>query len=192
MNKKEFTRELKNKIKHLPKSERRQILSYYYEMISERMEDGMTEAEAIAALGSIDELVANYLPTKPVVAERRSPRLRAWHIVMLIVGSPLWICLLAAMFVILLAFYIVIWALVLVCYVVFAALAVSAFACFAASFISLFTNGPAYFFALMGAGCILGGLALLWLMPCNLLAKGMAKLTAKTSKGIFRFFFKRR
>lgn len=189
MTKNEFTGILKSRINHLPKSERRKILQYYYEMISERMEDGMTEAEAIDALGNLDELFSEYTPVPK--EPKKGVRLRAWHIIMLILGSPLWICLVVAMLCLVLAFYIVIWVLVFACYAVFAALAFSAFACVAAGFISLFTAGPAYFFAYMGAGFVLSGLALLWLMPCNLLAKAMAKLSGKVGKGIFRFFFKR-
>lgn len=191
MTKNEFIREIKIKTKHLTKAERREIISYYNEMISERMEDGMTEAEAIAAIGSVDELMSTYAPAKPE-SVRRSPRLRAWHIVLIVLGSPIWIVLLAAAFVILLSFYIVIWAVVIAFYAVFVSLAAASLACFVAGFISLVTAGPAFFFAYMGAGCVLGGLALLWLMLSNILAKAMAKLSGKTAKGIFRFFFKRR
>lgn len=189
MTKNEFTRELKGRISHLPKSERRRILTYYYEMISERMEDGMSEAEAIDALGDLDELLSEYspMPKEP----RRGVRLRAWHIIMLIVGSPLWICLVAALLCIMLAFYIVIWALVVAFYAIFVALAVSGFALLMASFWGLFTGGAPYFFGLMGAGVFLCGIAIFWLLACNAFAKAMAKVTGKTSRGIFRFFFKR-
>lgn len=190
MTKSEFTRELKSRISHLPKAERRKILQYYYEMISERMEDGMTEAQAIDALGNLDELFSEYAPAKK--EPKKGVRLRGWHIVMLIIGSPLWISLVAAMLCIMLAFYIIIWALVICFYVVFAALAACGFAFTMASFFALFAGGAPYFFALFGAGAFLSGLAILWLLVCNLFAKAMAKVTGKSAKGIFRFFFKRR
>ncbi|MBR3988402.1 MAG: DUF1700 domain-containing protein [Clostridia bacterium] len=190
MTKNEFTKVLKSKINHLPKSERRKILQYYYEMISERMEDGMTEAEAIDALGNIDELLSEYSPAPS--EPRRGVRLRAWHIIMLIIGAPLWISLVAAMLCIMLAFYIIIWVLVICFYVVFAALAASGFALTMASFLSFFYGGAPYFFLLFGAGAFLSGLAIMWLIVCNLFAKAMAKVTGKSAKGIFRFFFKRR
>ena len=190
MNKREFTRILKGKINHLPKSERRQILQYYYEMISERMEDGMTEAEAIEALGNIDELLSAYTPVPKEAS--KGVRLRGWHIALIIIGSPLWICLAAALLCIMLAFYIVIWAVVIAFYAVFVSFAAVAVAAFFASFISLFTGAPSLFFAYMGVSCLFGGLAILWFMLSTLLAKGIAKLTAVTAKGIFRIFFKRR
>lgn len=190
MTKNEFTRELKGRISHLPKSERRRILTYYYEMISERMEDGMSEAEAIAALGNLDELFSEYAPAPK--EPNRGVRLRGWHIVMLIVGSPLWISLVAALLCIMLAFYIVIWALVICFYAVFAALAACGFAFTMASFIVLFTGGAPYFFMFFGAGAFLSGLAVMWFVVCNFFAKAMAKVTGKTAKGVFRFFFKKR
>ena len=189
MTKNEFTRELKGRINHLPKAERRKILQYYYEMISERMEDGMTEAEAIDALGDLDELLSEYTPMEK--APRRGPKLRAWHIIMLICGAPLWIPFVAVMLCIMLAFYIIIWALVVLFYAVFVCLAACGFALTFASFAGLFTGGVPYFFMLFGAGVFVSGLAILWLLACNAFAKAMAKVTGKTSKGIFRFFFKR-
>ena len=188
MTKSEFTKVLKSRLTHLPKSERREILQYYYEMISERMEEGMTEAQAIAALGSLDELFSEYPSAKP---QKKGIRLRAWHVIMLIIGAPLWISLLAAMLCVILAFYIVIWALVICFYVIFIALAVCGFALTLASIFALFYGGAPYFFMLFGCGTLLSGLAIMWLVVCTLFAKAMAKVTAKTSKGIFRFFFKR-
>lgn len=190
MTKNEFTKVLKGRINHLPKAERKKILQYYYEMISERMEDGMTEEEAINALGNIDELLSEYTPVTK--EERRGMKLRPWHVIMLIIGAPLWIPLVAAMLCLVLVFYIIIWALVVVAYAVFAALAVSGFSCIAGAFFVLFSGGAPYFFGFMGLGAVLSGFAILWLLVCNLFAKAMAKVTAKTSKGIFRFFFKRR
>lgn len=190
MTKNEFTRELKSRINHLPKAERRKILQYYYEMISERMEDGMTEAQAIDALGDLDELLSEYSPAPR--QPKRGVRLRAWHIIMLIIGAPLWISLVAVMLCLVLVFYIVIWVLVIAFYAIFMALAACGFALIMASFFALFTGGAPYFFLLFGAGAFVSGIAIMWLLVCNLFAKAMAKVTGKTAKGIFRFFFKRR
>ena len=189
MTKNEFTRELKGRINHLPKAERKKILQYYYEMISERMEDGMTEAEAIDALGNLDELLSEYTPVSG--EPRRTSKLRAWHIIMLIIGAPLWIPLVAVMLCLILVFYIIIWAFVIIFYAIFVALAACGFALSFAGFAGLFTGGVPYFLALMGAGLFVSGVAIFWLLACNAFAKAMAKLTGKTSKGIFRFFFKR-
>lgn len=191
MTKNEFIREIKLKTKHLTKFERKEIISYYNEMITERMEDGMSEQAAVAAIGSVDELLASYSPMKPVAKTARYPRLRPWHIVLMVIGAPLWIPLLVAFLALVLALYIVIWAIVVCCYAVFVSLMASGLICFAASIVSIFSGVPAYAFACAGAGFVLAGLALMWLVPCNFLAKAMAKLSGKIGKGVFRIFFRR-
>ncbi len=190
MTKRQFFGELKSKTKHLTKAERRELISYYNEMISERMEDGMSEEEAVAALGSIDELLSTYVPQEYKAPVRRTPRLRPWHIVLIVLGSPVWISLLVAFFCLLLCFYIVIWAMVAACYAVFAYLAASSFACAFMSFLTL-GFGPGNFFFCWCAALVIMGVALLWLIVCNLFAKACAKLTKVVSKGVFRLFFKR-
>lgn len=189
MTKNEFFRTLKGRISHLPKNERRKILQYYTEMISERMEDGMTEAEAIDAIGNMDDLLADY-PAEPKT-RHRAPRLRTWHIVMLIAGAPLWIPLAATVFSFLIAFYAVIWSMVVAFYAVFVALFVSGLTTLVAGFASIATGEPQCFLTLAGAGFLLMGFAILWFVPCTLFARAMAKTTKNVSKGIFRFFFKR-
>ena len=62
MNKEQFLRELSDRLKALPESERSIALDYYSELISDRMEDGMTEEEAIVALGSVDQIVREAAP----------------------------------------------------------------------------------------------------------------------------------
>ena len=190
MTKRQFIGELKAKTKHLTKAERRELIAYYNEMISERLEDGMSEEEAVAALGSIDELLSSYVPQQYKAPERRSRRLRPWHIVLIVLGSPVWFSLLMAFLCLLICYYIVIWSMVVFCYAVFAALAGSAVGCMALSFFTL-GSGPANFFFCWCVALVLMGLAFLWLIVCNLFAKACAKLTKVTSKGVFRLFFKK-
>ena len=53
MTKQEFLNELKNQISEYPSEETKQSLEYYSEMIDDRIEEGMTEAEAIASMGAV-------------------------------------------------------------------------------------------------------------------------------------------
>lgn len=55
MTKKEFMDALSWQLKALPKKEKKSSLSYYEEMIGDRMEDGMSEEEAVAAAGTPEE-----------------------------------------------------------------------------------------------------------------------------------------
>ena len=48
MNRKEFLRSLSRSLRGLPRAERAQSLDYYGEMIQDRMEEGLSEEEAVA------------------------------------------------------------------------------------------------------------------------------------------------
>ena len=51
MNKTEFVLELAQRLSHLPWSEIEERVNYYGEMIDDRMEEGLSEKEAVAAMG---------------------------------------------------------------------------------------------------------------------------------------------
>ena len=55
MRKNEFLRELEKRINQYP--DHGEIISYYYELIQDKMDSGMDEDEAVASLGSLDEIV---------------------------------------------------------------------------------------------------------------------------------------
>lgn len=62
MTKSEFILSLSEALAHLPGQERSRVLEYYEEMIDDRVESGMTEEEAVAALGSIEEILKEAAP----------------------------------------------------------------------------------------------------------------------------------
>ena len=53
MNKTEFLDALRHALGKLPSYEVEQSIAFYAEMIDDRIEDGMSEQEAVAALGSV-------------------------------------------------------------------------------------------------------------------------------------------
>ncbi len=59
MSKKEFLKKLKKALNDLPREERNKTIEYYSELIADRVEDGTSEEEAVAAMGSIDEICGN-------------------------------------------------------------------------------------------------------------------------------------
>lgn len=62
MTKSEFILSLSEALALIPRSERVRVLEYYEEMIDDRIESGMSEEEAVAALGSIDEILKEAAP----------------------------------------------------------------------------------------------------------------------------------
>lgn len=68
MKKNEFMKELKNGIVKLSEDERQKTLDYFTEMLDERIEEGMSEEEAVTSIGSVDEAIKNVLAEVPVVS----------------------------------------------------------------------------------------------------------------------------
>lgn len=182
MNKREFIDGLKSGLEGLPNDDISERLDFYSEMIDDCMEEGMTEEEAVAGLGTIEEIVSQTVaqtPLKKLVKERVKSRrsLKAWEKVLIAVGSPVWLPLLIAAFAVLLSFYIVLWALLICLWAVFAALAVSAAAGAIGGVIELFRGETTRGLALIGAGLVLAGLAILLFFACKAASKGIIKLT---------------
>jgi uncharacterized membrane protein len=58
MNKKDFLNELKYSLKQFSEKEVQEVINYYDEMISDRMESGMSEEAVVASLGNIKNIKA--------------------------------------------------------------------------------------------------------------------------------------
>ena len=99
MNKREFLEQLKKELSGLPQSDLEDRLTFYGEMIDDRTEEGMTESEAVSGVGTVKEVAAQILsdiPLGKLVKEKVKPNrtLKAWEIVLLILGSPVCLSLL--------------------------------------------------------------------------------------------------
>jgi len=119
MKKEKFLSELRSKLKGLPKDDLESRISFYEEAINDRISCGKSEEEAVADLGSIDQIVeeiADQTPYFTLVKEKNKLRkkLSVATIILLILGFPLWFPLAITGLVLILVLYLVIWILVLV------------------------------------------------------------------------------
>ena len=101
MTRNEFMAALRTRLAGLPEQDMQKSLAYYGEMIDDCTEDGMSEEEAVASMGDPEEIAQQILADIPLgrlVKERIRPKrkLQAWEIVLLILGSPVWLSLLIA------------------------------------------------------------------------------------------------
>lgn len=116
MSKADFLRLLERALAQLSEEERQKNLEYYSELLDDMMEEGMTEAEATAKLGSPNQIAQSILQEMPLgklVSTRMKPK-SGWTplaIVLAVVGSPVWVPLLLATVAIVLAVFVSIWAL---------------------------------------------------------------------------------
>ena len=191
MTKTEFQRALRAALSGLPEADVERAVEYYCEMIDDRMEDGVPEAEAVAAVGTIEEIAAQVLgevSLPRLIKSKLKPRrtLSGWEITLLVLGFPLWFPLLIAAFAVLLSVYVAIWAVIIALYATDLALACSALVCVAACVTMLATGYGALALTSLGAACILASLTIFMLLGCNLAAKGLIALSGLFGRGVKR------
>lgn len=98
MSKAEFLKRLDDALSNLPKGERDKSVAFYDEIISDRMEDGMTEEEAVDSLGSVEEIARQIMRDTPVVPKfwGKIKSCPPWLVIVLaICGFPIWFSILA-------------------------------------------------------------------------------------------------
>ena len=99
MTRDEFLNRLGELLACLPADQVKETQEFYAEAIADRMEDGMTEAEAVAAMGTLGEVAEatlDELPAVPRAIARTKRKSTALLWALAIVGSPVWIPLLFA------------------------------------------------------------------------------------------------
>ena len=93
MNKTEFLDALRHALGKLPSYEVEQSIAFYAEMIDDRIEDGMSEQEAVAALGSVHAIAAQIVaetPPIPKAIAKANTGSRTLNIVLLAIYLAIW------------------------------------------------------------------------------------------------------
>ena len=165
-------------------------------MIDDRVEEGCTEEEAVAAIGSVESIAEQIIADTPLakIARERIKtrrRLRAWEIVLIVVGSPIWGALAVVALAVLLVIYAVLWTVVAVVWSVFAALAACAPVFVGVGIIFSITESVLTGLAMIGGGLACAGLAIFAFFGCLKTTKGMVWLTKKIALGIKKCFVRK-
>lgn len=189
MTKEEFLFELREKLFGLPQDEIEERIAFYNEIINDRMEDGLTEEEAVAEMGSVDtvvEQIMSEIPLSRLVKEKVKPKrnLKAWEIALLVLGSPVWVPLVIGAVSVILSVYAVIWVAVICTYVVDFSLTASAIAGMAGIIAYLKAGNPAGALFSVGLGVACAGLAILLFFGCGWITKHLIQATNKLLLGI--------
>ena len=193
MTKQEFLELLKLKLSGLPQGDVEERLSFLSEMIDDRMEEGLSESEAVAAIGSADEIstqIISEFPLSKIVKQRASTKvkLRVWEIVLLCLGAPIWLSLLAVVLSIVISVYAVLWSVLLCLWAVPASLAGGFIAGITAGVVFIVTQSVATGIALIGLGLLCAGLAIFSVLGCIAATKGTVYLSKKIFLGIKLLF----
>ena len=193
MNKEDFLDELAKRLSGLPQEDIDERIAFYREMIYARMEEGLSEEEAIASIGSVDEVVRKIMaeyPLTTLVKDKVRPKrkLETWEIILLVLGFPLWFPLLIGAFAIVLSIYITIWAVII-------SLFAADFSCLAGclgGLVGIFQylrvgNFAGALFS-VGAALVCAGVAILMFIACIYIAKTVIILTSKVVLAIKNSF----
>ena len=184
MTKKEFLEKLRGSLSALSESDREERLNFYGEMIDDRIEEGYSEEEAVKTVGDPEEIGSQIAGEYSSIRkndkkEKTKRKWQTWQIVLVCVGFPVWLTLLASAFAVLIALTASFWAVVGAIW----AVPVSTSACALAGCIL-----PAVYFvqgnvlggiAIIGLGIFCAGLAIFSFYGCIKATKGGVILTKK-------------
>lgn len=207
VNKMQFLQSVREQTAGMPLTEINRLLEYYNEMIDEAKEEGMSEEEATAHLGTWEDICAQIEefrtsepqqtepikeepakePQNPIPDKKQKKRisLPMWAVVLLILTSPIWgaivLSLGIAVFAVVASLVVTGGALVISLFAVVLSLAVVGVVGIPAAVVLFFTGSIATGLLSLGGGLVCGGFAILGWFLCI----AFAKFVAVCVKGLF-------
>ena len=196
MTKQEFLAGLREKLSDLPSKETEERLNFYSEIIDDRVEEGLSEEDAVRAVGSSDEIAAQILSefNPPQEESKEKKPKKTWSavgIMLIVLGFPLWFPLLIATFSIAIAVCAVILSVVFSFWAVFASLAGSSLGIVFSGVVFLLTGNPVSGIAMVGAGLTMAGLAIFTFFGCRAATKFIFDFTKKAALWVKNLFVKK-
>jgi uncharacterized membrane protein len=195
MNKKDFLFDLQKKLSAMPSADVQERLGFYNEIIEDKLEEGLSEEEAIKEIGTADEIAKQILsdyPLSKLVKEqvKKERSLKTWELILLIVGFPVWGSLLISVLAIILAVYISLWAVVISLWAADLALVICGLAMILFCFALIFQGDPASGLASLGMGAAGLGIGILLFFGCLYISKAAIWIPKKVFSGLKSMFIK--
>ncbi len=196
MKKQEFLSKLKKGLSKLPKQETEECLSFYSEMIDDRIEEGLTEEDAVAAVGDpkniaskkLGEQISEELSQNGVGrTKKRTKKKSALEITLLILGSPVWFSLVIAAVAVAISIYASAWAVIVSFWAAFAAFAVSAPCGIIVGLALIFSSNAIPGAVLIAAALVTLSLAIFSFFGCLLLTKYVLAFSNKCALCVKNF-----
>ncbi|MBQ9735958.1 MAG: DUF1700 domain-containing protein [Clostridia bacterium] len=195
MNKSVFLSMLREKLSGLPEEDRNERLAFFSESIDDRVEEGLSEEEAVAALGTVEEIATQVIADTPlvtIVRKKLTPkkRLRGWEILLLVLGSPVWLSLGVALAAVALSLYATLFAVIVSLWAVFVSLLGGALGGVLGGATVALSQEMLPGLALVGAGVLAAGLSVFVFFGCKAATRGICALTKtigfKTKRSLTR------
>lgn len=114
MTKQDFLKQLEVGLNGLPQEEIQERVVFYSEMIDDLIDEGLSEEDAVAKIGNVDDVIAQIVVDNHFAKQQtetpQKRKLRAWEIALLIIGAPVWAPLLMTMVAVAFSLYASLWA----------------------------------------------------------------------------------
>lgn len=196
MTKQEFVIKLRKKLSGLPRQEIDERINFYVEMIDDRIEEGLTEEQAVADIGTVGEIatqIISDIPLGKIAKERIKPQrqLEAWEIVLLVLGAPIWFSIVVALVSVVFSLYMVLWSVIISFWAVFVSVAVCSPALVIAAIVAAIGGNAWNAVLLVGGSIVCAGCAILFYLGCKYATKGAIWLSKQIVVGIKKCFVKK-
>lgn len=194
MNKQEFLDELRGKLSTIPQDDIDERITFYSEMINDRIEEGLSEEEAIAEIDPVNEIVSQIITEAPLVKlvkekihSKRKPGI--WEIILLILGSPIWLSLLLAVSAIILSLYMILWSVLVSLWAVAVSVCFASLCGVTAGSVFVFTGNSFAGMTVIGSGIFCAGITVFLYCLCKTATRAIISLTKSSSRTMKKRFF---
>ena len=196
MTKLKFLFSLRDKLSGLPEEDVEERLSFYSEMIEDRMEDGLSEEEAVAEIGSVEEVAAQIIsdiPLSKIALEKIQPKrqLKMWEILLLALGFPVWLPLLISAVAVIFSVYVVLWSVIISLWAVFGSVIACAFAGIVSGIGFMIGANGLTGAAIVATGIVCAGLSIFLFYGCMAATNGTIRLAKILMLGIKKCFIRK-
>ena len=196
MSKQEFLRQLRKGLCGLPEADIEERVMFYGEMIDDRIEEGVLEDEAVLSVGSVEKIVEQVVADTPfakIAKERIKPKrqIKVWEIVLLALGSPIWLSLIIALIAVIFSVYVSLWSVIISLWSVFVSLVACAVGGVAACAVLSVTGSVYTGVAMLSAGLVCAGFSIFMFYGCKLVTKGILFVTKKIAVWLKNCFIKK-
>ena len=197
MNKQEFVSALSNGIKHINGCDVDERVSFYSEIIDDKIEEGMSEEDAVAQIGSVDDIVAQISAelgvTKPkITAKEPQKHSSALKTTLLVIGSPVWGAMLISLFAVVFSVWVSLWAVVVALWAAVLSLCVGSIAVIVAGVVLLTVGEKGTGLLAISTSLICAGFSIFMCLGSFMVSKGMAALTKLLGRATKRCFKRRK